>query len=88
MNPAELVLLGLALLGSVFAFAKYVGATKRDRQARRHERLGAANAEREMQTSVVEICVICQRPVEPEIDIFDEKTNTWWHKPCWRESLK
>lgn len=88
MNPAELVLTGLAFVGSIFAFTTYLASTRRAREARRHQRLGAENAEKEMQQSVNEVCVICQLPVVPQYDIFDEKTNTWWHKQCWRESLK
>jgi|GEM_PF-7086744 len=73
MNPAELVLIGLAFIGSVFAFTKYLASTEREREARRHQRLGAANAQREMQASVVEVCVICQQPVVPEVNIIQSR---------------
>ncbi|MDX2024400.1 MAG: hypothetical protein SF187_29425 [Deltaproteobacteria bacterium] len=88
VNPAELVLLGVAFVGSAFAFARYVAKTSAQRERRRRQKLGAANAEQELQTITEETCVICEKPVQAELDIFDEKTNTWWHRACWRQSVR
>ncbi len=88
MNPAERVLIGLFLVGSVLAFAKYVASTAKSRAARRRQRLGAANEADELAQAIGEVCVICQHPVKPEDDIFDQNTNSWWHRACWRASVK
>jgi hypothetical protein len=80
VNPAELLLVGLAAVGSVWALASYVRASRSRREARRREQQGARNAG--------EICVICQRPVDPAVDFFDEKTRSWWHRDCWREAMR
>ena len=88
MNPAELVLLGVAFVGSVFAFSRYLAKTAGARERRRRQKLGAANADHERRAITEEICVICEKPVCAETDIFDEKTNTWWHRACWRQSVQ
>ncbi len=80
MNPAELLLLGLAAVGSVWALASYVRASQARREARRREQQGARNA--------AETCVICGRAVNPEVDVFDEKARSWWHRDCWNEALR
>lgn len=79
MNPGELLLLGLAAVGSAWALASYVRASRDRREARRREQQGARNAS--------EICGICQRRVDPAVDFFDEKARTWWHRDCWRDAL-
>ena len=88
MNPAELVLLGVTFVGSVVAFSFYLARTADDRRRRRRQKLGAKNARRQMHALTEEVCVICGHQVEAETDIFDEKTNTWWHQACWRQSVK
>jgi hypothetical protein len=88
MNPGELFLLGVALVGSAWAFANYWTSTRKQRQLRRREQLGIENAQREQLQITGEICVVCQRPVEPKVDIFDDKTHAWWHRDCWREAVR
>jgi predicted histidine transporter YuiF (NhaC family) len=88
MNPAEFLLLGLLLAGSLLSYAKYRAATAKTREAAERRRKGIENAQREMRHSVTEVCVICQLAVVPETDIFDEATQSWWHRACWRESVK
>jgi hypothetical protein len=80
VNPGELVLLGLAAVGSVWALAAYLRASRDRRQARRREEQGARNAR--------ELCVICHRPIDPAIDVFDETARSWWHRDCWREAMR
>ena len=87
MNPGELFLLGLALAGSAWAFVSYWTSTRAKREARRRERMGAENAQRE-QRAAGDVCVVCNRPVEPRSDIFDEANKTWWHAACWRDAVR
>lgn len=87
MNPAELLLLGLLLAGSLYSYARYRAATAKGREAEARRRKGIENQQRESH-SVAELCVICQLPVVPENDIFDEDSQSWWHQSCWRESVK
>jgi hypothetical protein len=63
-------------------------STRSSREQQLREKRGAENAERERQRAVAEACVICGEPVAHEIDLFDEKTRRWWHRRCWRESMK
>jgi hypothetical protein len=92
LNSAELLLLGVAALGSIWALAGYLKATRERREARQRERLGARNAQREERANAAadagDRCVICAGAVNPEIDIFDDKTRSWWHRDCWREALR
>jgi len=92
LNSAELLLLGLAALGSALALAGYLKSTRERRDARRREQLGARNARREERASAAadagDRCVICAGAVNPEVDIFDEKTRSWWHRDCWREAMR
>lgn len=88
MNPAEILILGLLLAGSLFSYAKYRAVTAKTRAAEARKRRGIENAQREMHHSDAELCVICQRPVVPETDLFDEGTQSWWHRACWRESVR
>ncbi|HXJ20082.1 MAG TPA: hypothetical protein VMT03_07605 [Polyangia bacterium] len=80
MNPAELLLLGLAAVGSAWALAGYLRASRARREARRREQQGARNAS--------ETCVICHLPVDPTVDFFDENARSWWHRDCWREAVR
>jgi hypothetical protein len=95
VNGAELLLLGLAAAGSAWALAGYVRASRARREARRRERQGARNAEaarRELHgeggPGTGELCVICQRPVNPAVDLFDEKARSWWHRDCWLQAVR
>jgi hypothetical protein len=80
VNPAELFLLGLAAVGSAWALAGYLRASRARREARRREEQGARNAR--------EMCVICHLPVDPAVDLFDEKARSWWHRGCWHEAVR
>jgi hypothetical protein len=95
VNPAELFLIGLAAAGSVWALVGYARASRARREARRRERQGArnaANAQRELlgehAADGSELCVICHGAVNPDVDLFDEKSRGWWHRDCWREALR
>jgi hypothetical protein len=87
MNPAEMLLLGLAVAGSAWAATRFFQATRKDRETRRRQALGVHNAEEEARARG-EICVVCGEPVDPAADLYDQPTTSWWHRACWREALK
>jgi hypothetical protein len=79
-----MLLLGVALAISAWAIASYHRGTRGAREQRLRERQGARNVLRAQS----ETCAVCGEPVTPASDFFDEKTRTWWHDRCWRESIK
>jgi len=88
VNPGEIVLLGVALACSGWALSTYWRSTKHARERRERERAGARNAEQEARAALVEVCAVCGRTVEPSVDLYDEKTKSWWHRACWRETVR
>lgn len=87
MNPAEILLVLLALAGSGWAALRFFHLTRNEREQRRRERQGMRNADAERRERG-EICVICSERVVPAQDVFDRATATWWHRRCWQEHLK
>ena len=87
MNPGEVLLLGVALVAGAWAVASHARATRSARAQKARERQGARNAEA-ARRAFVEACVVCGEPVTAAHDLYDEKTRTWWHGRCWRESVK
>lgn len=87
VNPGEVLLLGIALVGSVWAVLSYQRATRVTREQRARERQGAKNAE-QARRALAETCVVCGGAVTAAEDLYDEKTRTWWHRRCWRESVQ
>jgi hypothetical protein len=88
VNPGEILLVGLALICSGWAVAAWRRGTRASREQRLREKRGAENAAREHQRAVTEVCAVCGEPIAHEIDLFDEKTRQWWHRRCWRDSMK
>jgi hypothetical protein len=87
VNPGEVLLLGIALVGSVWAMLSYQRATRVTRERQARERQGAKNAA-QARRALAETCVVCGEPVTAAHDLYDEKTQTWWHGRCWRESVR
>jgi hypothetical protein len=88
VNTGEFLLVGLALVFSGWTLAAWRRSTRRAREQRAREKQGAENAAREHHRVVGETCVVCGEPIMPENDLFDEKTRHWWHRRCWRESVR
>lgn len=88
MNTGEILLVGLALICSGWTVVAWRRSTRSVREQRAREARGADNAARERQRVAGETCVVCGDPTASEVDLFDEKTRQWWHKRCWRESMK
>ena len=87
MNPAEVLLLGVALVVGAWAVVSHARVTRAGREQKAREQQGARNAEA-AQRALTECCVVCGEPVTAAHDLYDEKTRTWWHGRCWRESVK
>ena len=88
MNIGEILLVGLALVGSGWALVAWRTSTREARERRAREQQGAENAARERRRLAEEACVVCGEPIAADVDLFDEKTRHWWHQRCWRESMK
>jgi hypothetical protein len=54
-------------------------------EARRRRLEGERNAEHEKRR-LAEICTICGTPIDPAHDLWD--ADQWWHRACYRESLR
>jgi hypothetical protein len=54
-------------------------------EARRRRLQGEHNAEQEKRR-LAELCTICGTPIDPAHDLWD--ADQWWHRSCYRESLR
>ena len=54
-------------------------------EARRRRQQGERNAEQEKRR-LAELCAICGTPIDPAHDLWD--ADQWWHRACYRESLR
>jgi hypothetical protein len=78
------LLAGGAML--VVVAAAIVGGRLGPRLEDRRRRLqGERNAEQEKRR-LAELCTICGTPIDPAHDLWD--SDQWWHRACYRESLR
>jgi hypothetical protein len=75
-----LLLIGVG--AAVVAAAGAIGLRIERKRVADHRRQGMKNAEEE-RLRQEEICVECQLPVDPSVDLFDK--GSWWHRKCWRD---
>jgi hypothetical protein len=54
-------------------------------EARRRRQQGERNAEQEKRR-LAELCTICGTPIDPAHDLWE--ADQWWHRACYRESLR
>lgn len=54
-------------------------------EARRRRLQGERNTEQEKRR-LAELCTICGTPIDPTHDLWD--ADQWWHRACYRESLR
>ena len=78
------LLAGGALL--VVVAAALVGGRLGPRLETRRRRLqGERKAEQEKR-QLAELCTICGTPIDPAHDLWE--ADQWWHRACYRESLR
>ena len=87
MNPVEAITLVIFLGISPFAIAWTCRHLKRkfryEIEAWQDRKKGIQNAKR-LAFRSIEICHVCRKATDPEIDIYDVKTKRWWHKRCYQ----
>lgn len=78
------VLVGAAVL--MVAAAGVIGGRLGPRlEARRRRLRGEDNAAQERQR-LAERCMVCGAAIDPAHDVWD--AGRWWHRACYRESLR
>jgi hypothetical protein len=77
-----IILGGVALLAVIGGIV----GSKIDRRitTRRAIKKGEMNAELAIQ-HLHQICVVCEKPINPDVDLFDKEA--WWHKECWQQTI-
>ncbi|HEX3758214.1 MAG TPA: hypothetical protein VHW23_05890 [Kofleriaceae bacterium] len=74
---------GAALLVAVAAVVGGRLGPRLDDRRRRQQ--GERNAEQERRR-LAELCTVCGTPIDPAHDLWD--ADQWWHRACYRESLR
>lgn len=82
IDIALLVAGGLVLMVAAAAVGGRLGPRL---DARRRRQQGERNAEQEKRR-LAELCAVCGTSIDPAHDLWD--SGQWWHRACYRESLR